>query len=536
MRSCPSLSGQCFRRFGPGAGDVKPARLGITFGVWSGGPVWRAESRFVTSEPLQPELWRVTLPAVRAARVKGLELIATGTYVSRLDVPQYETNEHGWSTTTSRDRLVDREGSPVNWGYMFGRKRGYFAAMAWSEVPELQAAAEQIRDIALADPDFEKSISLLSRGERGSTERAEQIEFEYVRFVADIIARAEATNASSDDELRDIYLRLERARFAHELRGDVMVPIALTPLGLSEPLQVAEDAYIQPLDQATQRARAESAMYEGRVSAHVVAAATHAIVLRDVTFANAVWSLRRFGHVELDLSRADRVVQCLHILTARDTGYAQVIVRPRDWADDWIHDLPPIWKITTLHRYPEEFDHGGWNKPQVPISEEDLQPIPQLYAALTAAGANVQLAARRAMRAVLRSDDEDETLDATIGIEALLLANNDRDELTHRMAQRGAAALATDYAPEVIYRLVKKVYEHRSAIVHGRTRRQSTINVGGQSYPAQQVAALLLKILLLNLLTADEPWTPEALDARLLAGLSYATTDGRQHRSSREFP
>jgi hypothetical protein len=47
--------------------------------------------------------------------------------------------------------------------------------------------------------------------------------------------------------------------------------------------------------------------------------------------------------------------------------------------------------------------------------------------------------------------------------------------------------------------------------------------LGDQHYPAQQIATLLLRILLLNLLAANEPWTPEALDARLLAGLTPQT-------------
>jgi hypothetical protein len=475
------------------------------------------------SEPLRPELWRITLPAVRAARSKGLAYIASGSYVSRADVPEYETNGHGWSTTTNRDRFSDRKDSPVNWDYMFGHKRGHFAAMAWSEVPELAAAAEQVRELALSDSTLERAVSVLSRTEKDSTERAEQVEFEYVRFVGDIVARAEAIGASSDAELLGIYLQLERARFAAELRGDLMVPIALTALDLDEPTQIGEGVWIEPLDQATQRARAVSPLYEGRISAYVVAAATHAIVLRSVTFPNHDRARRIFGHVAPDLTNVDRVIECLHIATGRDTGYAQVIVRPDGWADDWIHDLPPIWKVTKLHAYPDEFDEGGWNAPQVVVPWEDFQRLPTLYAALTAAPANVQLAARRAMRAVLRADDEDETIDATIGIEALLLANNDRDELTHRMAQRAAAALAGEYEPEVIYRLLKKVYEHRSKIVHGRTRRQSTVNLGDQHYPAQQIATLLLRILLLNLLAANEPWTPEALDARLLAGLTPQT-------------
>jgi hypothetical protein len=64
--------------------------------------------------PLRPDLWAVTLPAVRAARTKGLEHIASGRYFSKMDVPKYEENKYGWSTTTSKDSLLDRKDATPN--------------------------------------------------------------------------------------------------------------------------------------------------------------------------------------------------------------------------------------------------------------------------------------------------------------------------------------------------------------------------------------------------------------------------------------
>jgi hypothetical protein len=68
------------------------------------------------------------------------------------------------------------------------------------------------------------------------------------------------------------------------------------------------------------------------------------------------------------------------------------------------------------------------------------------------------------------------------------------------------------------------VYEHRSAIVHGRTRTKDTINLGDSVFAAQDVAGVLLRMLLMNLLHAAEPWTPEALDTRLLKALEPQET------------
>ncbi|PZF86031.1 hypothetical protein C1I92_02230 [Jiangella anatolica] len=430
----------------------------------------------------------------------------------------------GWSTTTRADSFFAASDAPVQWDNMFSSSLGGGSApIPICEVPELESAAKRVVEIAMGDQRFEQSISLLSRGEPGSQRRRDQIEFEYVRFIGDIIARSEAVGASSDDDLLAIYLLLEKARFAEELKGDLLVPIALTALDLDQSLKLADGLWIEPLDEDMQRARAASTLYSERISAFVIAAATHAIVQEDFKIHNRNLFNRRFRTPEIDLTQVDRVIQCLHIASQRDTGYAQAIMRPFDWADDWMHDLPAVWEIGQYHRYPDDFDNGGWNREKVLVPKAEIELVPRLFAGLSDAPPNVGLAARRMIRAVLRTDDEDKTLDATIGIEALMLGNRDRDELTHRMAQRAAAVLSSDgYKPAEIYRLIKKVYEHRSAIVHGRASKRSEIQVGEYSHPAQDVGAMLLRLLLVNRLLTGTPWTPESLDAQILNALTRA--------------
>ncbi len=102
--------------------------------------------------------------------------------------------------------------------------------------------------------------------------------------------------------------------------------------------------------------------------------------------------------------------------------------------------------------------------------------------------------------------------------------------MTHRMAQWAAAALATDgLDPRMVFRLVKKVYEHRSNIVHGRSARRDQIKVGEEAFSAQDVGVYLLRSLLMNCLLTAPPWTPEALDSRVMAALGTTTrsTDTR---------
>jgi hypothetical protein len=196
-------------------------------------------------------------------------------------------------------------------------------------------------------------------------------------------------------------------------------------------------------------------------------------------------------------------------------------VRPHGWADDWDGGLPPIWSVGTFHMYPEEFDQAGWNNEKQLIAAAECDQMPKVFQALKSAPSNVKLAARRAMRAALRDDDEDETLDASIGIEALLMSDGIKQEVTHRLALRAASALgASGSSPVVVAELIKKVYAHRSTIVHGSAQKDATISYGGQSFPAHDLASILLRMLLLDYLSGDTPWTPASLDLRVLKSLA----------------
>jgi hypothetical protein len=475
------------------------------------------------NQPLQPKLWALTLPALREARAAGRLYIESGNYVLKQDRPKYEENDQGWSTTTSGRTLTSSEDGPVNWSYMFGEEKGTLSYIGIEEIPALATALETIVEFAVNDSEFESRMMALPLAHLDLEQRQRYLRSTFISFVGNIISRAEAIRADSDDELLAIYLPLEKARFADELSGDVVVPIALTALEAMQPLELAPGVFIEPLDIPMQIARAVDWQGSGRVSPYVIAAATHAVVIRDVTIDNRDPFLRlRNAEDAIDLARVNLALQCLHIASGRRAGYAQVLVRPKDWADRWHHDLPAVARVGEYHRYPHRFDEGAWNQEKVPVQEQVTARLPQMYKALDGAEENVRVAARRALSTVLRSDDEDETLDAAIGLECLL-GGGDKTEITHRIAQRAAAALADDWKPDFIYGCVRKVYAHRSAIVHGvkerERRKTASIELDGTKYRTSTVAQWLLRMLLTNLLLADKAWTPQELDERILIAL-----------------
>lgn len=482
------------------------------------------------NEPLQPELWTLTLPAIRAARAAGLRYVESGRYVSRREVLKYEENAKGWSTTVLGSTTSPSSDDPINWSYMFGEKKGPLIHIGIDEVPELSKAVEQVMNRSMADAEFERRMSGFPFGDPGSEERGRFLQIGFVGFITDIISRAESTAADSDAELLASYLPFERARFADRLSGDLVVPIALTALDATKPLELATDVWIEPLDQNMQRARAVDWRSGGRVSPYVIAAATHAVVIRAVTVDNRdPYLRRRNASNDIDVTRVNLVFQCLHIASGRSVGYAQILFRAKDWADSWNEDLPAINRIGEYHRYPQRFDQGAWNDDKILVDKDVMDSLPKMFKSIEDAEENVRVAARRALNAVLRSDDEDETLDATIGLECLL-GGGDKTEITHRIAQRAAAVLAAEGRdPDVIYAHVKKIYAHRSAIVHGgkdNTRAKTAlIEVDGTKYSTSSVARWILRILLSNLLLAERMWTPQDLDKRILSALLPSRSD-----------
>jgi hypothetical protein len=477
-------------------------------------------------EPMKPDLWKQVKPAIDAVRQVGHAWLEQNANPPRHKISVFTTNEFDWPSVVDSEGLpwITGEG-PVNWRELVGMHKGRWTSIGSEDVPELVALVSFVgnRD------DLRSKMSTIGRFDGNAKDRI-YLEMGVCDFVTSIIDRAEVLGTTSDDAILDLYCDIEKSRFAPELATQILVPICLTRLELTETLEIGPGVRIEPMDERTQRARAVSVIFTNRVPAHLVAAATHAIVVDDIKIANP-YPLAREYMLEasddgIEMSSVELVLQSIHIVSERPTGYAQVCVRPSDWADSWRLDLPVVASVRTTRRFPPEFAEQRWRKTGLAIPADQVAAIPSVYTGLLAAPSNVKLAARRSLSATMRQEDEDVTLDACIGIEALL--GNEKDELTHRMAQRAAAALASGSSPRdptLIYGLVKKVYEHRSAIVHGSSRQLRPILLGDKTVTASSLAPALLRMLLLS--WVEFQWTPASLDADLLNGVKPSSaTDG----------
>ncbi|WP_272027919.1 HEPN domain-containing protein [Kocuria rosea] len=472
----------------------------------------------MAQEPIRPELWELVKSTLAPAREAGRAYIDSGRYVPKVELLKYKENDQGWPQVV-KSRILSNNDGPPDWTRLFSQKAGALSYVLIDTVPELARAIQQVVELCKVDQTLGVGLSFLWQELDDKPERQNlYVEIGFRQIVENILARAEALDIEDEDDLLDLYLQIERGRFSSTLSGDVIVPLVLTDLEVTESVQLVDDLWLEQLDEPMQRARAMDWQFPDQVSPWVAAAATHAIVKRNATFENTAWppNLRngeRRPPVPLD--DFDRFVECLQIVTGIKSGYAQILVRPRGWVEDgWQHDLPPLWQAQTLRAYPEDMNKHGWLRRKKPISSAEVGEAVTMLPRLQQSPKNVRLAARRCRRTAFRHDLEDEIIDATIGIEALL--GKDRDELTHRMSQRAAVALTGEYPPNAVYTLLKQVYGQRSMIVHGKTPKNPTVKLGDHTFQANHMAILLLRLLLRNYLLSEEPWTPDSLDELIL--------------------
>lgn len=477
------------------------------------------------SEVQKPDLADAVVAAVGATRVYIAERGKDLGYISTYRVPAFTVNEFGWPSTSTPYAGDGSSVSFPDWRQMIASRQRNYTRVTPADVVELQRVVE----IVQSDPRFASRLSWWAESATTEERREEITADAALELVADVLGRADALDVDDEARLRELYRQREHAVMADELRADLIYPLALTQVDLDEPLLVADGIVLEPLDQATQRARVTSSLGVNEVNPYLVAAATHAMILQDVAVSNVDGPMRRATALSLrppGLAEADKFFQALTIVAGREVGYAQVVLRPIGWADRWKGDLPPNENLATVRRFPAQFTDRGWLREWPRVTADSVRELPKVHAALTKTSARAKLAARRLAQSSLRDDPQDVLLDACIGLEALL--GDGKDELSHRMGLRAATALAGQVPPDLAYWSLKRVYDHRSKIVHGNEPKNSRIQIGEKEFAPSSVAVYLLRQLLRAHLSATPPWDPAALDSRLLSSLAVAEKLGTQ--------
>ena len=357
---------------------------------------------------------------------------------------------------------------------------------------------------------------------------ADLLEFMVYRIPAKLIDRHIHLNEGfefSQKTFDNCYEELTTPIFHDRLRADICVPVLFLKFE-SEEMTLTSNAQIKLMPDNFHLARASVHGYGSGVHKAVFSAATHILVLKG-WYAESQY-VRPLSRVLSDatsfpLNTIDLFFAALLIITGFSTGYAQLLVRPHGWALHYRANLPPL-EGASIKAYPNRFDNFYWQLDDIPvISNDSARDIGILFKRLMDIKENsILIALRRLNLCFLRDSDEDSILDATIGLEALL-SDDDRQEMTHKLAMRaaGLAKVVNDSSklPFEVFSDLKKIYKHRSAVVHGSTKTDRTRVITSKENRPVEVSSLAteyLRFVLRILIEHPEYRTPAKIDEFLL--------------------
>jgi len=328
----------------------------------------------------------------------------------------------------------------------------------------------------------------------------------------------------------DIYKNYARSIFQDELFVDVYVPILFLKFSFDE-IKLAPNIKIQKMDQEFQLARAKIKSYNRGVHDSVLSAATHALVLKNwrinnqnrLSLSDLFSDFNIYANLNMEI---EDFFAALRIITGAYTGYAQILISPRGWALHYKANLVPL-EGTSINAYPKWFENYYWlNEELQELNEDIITEISMIFLTLNNNEQNsIHIAANRLNLCFLRDDEDDIVLDAAIGLDALLLSENERSETTHKLAMRaGALAKISKWdskSPYDVFKEVKGIYDYRSKIVHGSknaSKKREITSKDKERIPAPQLAVKYLRAVLLVLINNPKYLNPIKIDSELLLG------------------
>lgn len=326
--------------------------------------------------------------------------------------------------------------------------------------------------------------------------------------------------------LRPMYEEIELALFQPKLPIDIVVPIPFIEFQFDE-LPVGDHATIWRMDVPFQQARIASLpsySNDRRLSTNC----SHALVLHNWEVANEHYLRAVYMGPTLSTNATDIIeafFAALRIEFNAETGYAQVVARSVNWLGNMDADLPSVTS-SVLRGYPQ---YLAFDSPQVlpVVTVESGSRLAGLFQQLTIdAKSNVALAVKRLNRALLREQEEDSILDATIAMEALLSPENS-PEITHRLKLRMAALakLSDTHSTKLqeILNNVPRIYEYRSSVIHGNPEPHKKREIYDRDkdvrIPAIQLALDYLKMAMAVLAKHPKYLDTKKIDSELLLGL-----------------
>jgi len=308
-------------------------------------------------------------------------------------------------------------------------------------------------------------------------EKSEKYSFLLISVIEEILERYYLLNISKTENeilLTEIYTPFENYIYAENLHFDIAIPILFIGFDQDE-FQINEDIIVRKIKDEHQIARYDIKSYTPAITDAIISSATHEVVFKNYFLkkGNKFFDNRLADEKAFPLERFEMFFNSIKVTTNINSGFAQILVYPHNWVDFYKSDMATV-KGLSLKKYPNYFDDYFWNNDTFPIINKDEGvKIAKVYNNLLKNENNkIQIANRRLRLSYLRDNDEDSILDIIIALETLL-SDNDKGELTHKLALRTAKLLSyhnSNYNALQIFNAVKKIYDFRSAVVHGSSK------------------------------------------------------------------
>jgi hypothetical protein len=466
------------------------------------------------SEEVRQELDQIVREAVEQMREPVRRLEDEGRIIA------YHSEYPSLSHFDSGQPQVTHGKGPINYAHLFKAGEADRWTASVDEIPALKALAE------LAVSNEGLRARFLAPGVELNEWREDFITRSSAFVPLEVLDRLMNTIGPefTDEDFNAAWIPMRNGLLWEKLPVEIVIPICLTTFAIEDTVELDAQTRLEALSDDEQRARVPARIWFGSANDCVLGATTHAISIRGFDFNGEGRMMADYGRPDFyPLERIERVFEALRIATAAPIGYAQIFMRPLGWAWHYLADLPPVIQGSASRRYPPNFDEYGWLEAAEVVGVEEVQQAAVALEYLHSAGKRQGLASRRFSSAALRDEEDDAILDLCISLEAAL-GDRQRSEMTYKLSLRSAAVLSLEDEPVVqpdeTMRQVKRLYEWRSAIVHGDSVDKPRKKFVGDRDEAEalSIAFSLLRRVLMRLVLKPELGEAERIDSTILLG------------------
>ena len=349
------------------------------------------------------------------------------------------------------------------------------------------------------------------------------------------------TQKDKKEFVSDLVISKLRRYLDDSLPIKICIPICLATFE-DDYIEISNGISIQKISYEFQKARCKAGIYEAIKEEWVSLCTTHMLVLENYSIPNKEYdSINQItrNHSSFPLNIVNKFFAAIRICTGYTTGYGQLLVQPIGWADSWFADLEILYGTTYQAFNPNE-SQKFWMLLQVSrITPEMVENIKATFLQLNkkrekkeeSEFRKIDIAVQRLNRCLLREEIDDTALDAIIGIE-MLLSGGTQGEITYTISNRMPVIAARipecSYSPNEVRIFMKKIYNFRSAIVHGRELKDKEIYIvkGEKKIHVKDLAIEFLRFILIFILKNEEFLDAKKFDEELDAALLHERTKG----------